>query len=90
MTATQARATAADDPGRDAFLRVITYGAALRWAADDDGRLVTTRLRRIARARKYAPQWVRRCAGRQWWDVLSAARQFRADRAAGNARRHRW
>jgi len=31
---------------------------ALKWAADDNGRLVRDRLLRVASARRYNPRWV--------------------------------
>lgn len=58
----------------DADLRAMSYRAALQWAADDDGYLIGSKLKRLARVREYNPSWVPRNAGKHWQDVLEEAR----------------
>jgi hypothetical protein len=54
-------------------LRVV-----LRWAANDDGRLLTRKLARIAEVRGYKPGWVYHNRGKHWeqvWDEMMARRR---------------
>jgi hypothetical protein len=64
----------------DDQLRSWTYGAKLRWAADQRGRLTDRRkLKRIRRVSGYRRGWEHRVAERDWQEVLAEARQYRAE-----------
>jgi hypothetical protein len=70
-----ARNDVADDQ-----LRSWTYGAKLRWAADQRGRLTDRRkLKRIRKVSGYQRGWIDRVANRDWQEVLAEARQYRAE-----------
>jgi hypothetical protein len=59
----------------------ISYGAVLRWAADDNGKLRRSKLKQAAKARGYKRGWVRHNAGRHWKNVLAESKQWRAKKS---------
>jgi superfamily II DNA or RNA helicase len=70
-------AEAVEVPVTDIDLREMTYRDALKWAADQDGRLVVERLERIARARDFRPGWVFYNRDRPLDEVLEAYAEYR-------------
>jgi superfamily II DNA or RNA helicase len=69
---------AVETPVDDTELQTMGYHAVLRWAADDDGRLLRDRLRRISRVRGYKPDWVSINAGQPWQEVWEKAKRWQA------------
>jgi hypothetical protein len=65
-------------PTTDAELKRMSYEAALRWAAGDDGRMRSDRLERLAHVRRYKPSWVRLWAGQHWRRAAAEAVRYRA------------
>ena len=82
-------AEAVEVPVNDTELREMSYRAALRWAAGDDGRLLSARLERIARARGFKAGWVFHHQGRFLQHELAAVDQWRRQKLAQSGAQQR-
>jgi superfamily II DNA or RNA helicase len=70
-------AEAIEVPVTDTDLREMTYRDLLKWAADQDGRLMVERLERIARARDFKPGWIYYNRDRPLDEALEAYAEYR-------------
>jgi superfamily II DNA or RNA helicase len=75
---------AIESPVTDADLAAMSYRAALLWATDADGRLITERLERIAMSRGYKQGWVYHQAHRTLDAALQEFERWRRQGATAN------
>jgi hypothetical protein len=68
----------------DEHLQRMTYRKMRKWCAGADGRLLRSRLERVARLRDYDPRWVSHMTGRHWREALATVNAWRRRQLAGD------